>query len=173
MKVSFKLNSTQLSIAQAIVSKVEAGSTDDERSVWCGNVLGEQWKTPCFNTDQDLELKGDILTYEGQRHPLLQDGAFDLLTEIAGGNALKLKVVSYETSDKRLAWHQTLSEYMWSQATWSEFKAYKGDLGIPSRFSDQASIYKSLQAGKSNAWLAAQFNSGLIRDVQVWAKTHI
>lgn len=140
MKVSFKLNAEQLLVAKAIAAEVEKESEDlkkdpdfnpDKNQYWCGNLLGYQGHSFSFNSDQDLQLLDNgVVQYQGQRHPLIQDGGLDVLARIAGftekfpyrghevhlrkewyerrNEAIKgLKVLNYETSDQDLSWWET------------------------------------------------------------------
>ena len=75
-------------------------------------VEGEQC-SPCFNKDQNLALAGRVLTYIGQRCPMVQDGALGAILAVFGTTAqATTAVVEYQTSDKRLEWYQTLASYI-------------------------------------------------------------
>lgn len=79
-----------------------------------------------FNRNQLLNFNEseNTLTFVGERHPLAQDGGLDIIKQIAGGDLTDLKVVEYQTSDNRLHWHETLSDYMFTRACPSEFFEY-------------------------------------------------
>lgn len=123
MQVTFKLTPIQIKVAKEIVAKVGKETIKnregDDRSVFCGNLLGYMPTHPCFNEDQDLhfEISEGTVTYNGQRHPLHKDGGMGVLREIAGGDIRRLKVVNYDTTDKRLRWHETMDDFLWSRAT--------------------------------------------------------
>ena len=85
------------------------------------------------NTNQFLELVGEMVTYEGERYPLVEDGALAVLLKIAGYakneeaavDALaRLRVVNYKTSDRRLRWFETLDQYITRAGTLEEIVAY-------------------------------------------------
>lgn len=138
MEVVFKLTSEQLARAKAVVKEVELENYDseDRNLQWCGNLLGWCWHSFSFNSNQWLELNEDagVVTYKGERHPLVQDGGLTILYKIAAGEIPKfpaysheveqrpawykgqteavsrLKVVLYKTSDSRLKWWETMDE---------------------------------------------------------------
>ena len=139
MKVVFKLNKKQLSYAQAIMAEVSKFEGDED-SYHCGNLLGWMGHSFSFNHRQNLELdvKSGTVTYVGERHPLSQDGGLVTLLRIGTGYSpeegepysyrekLKeasasywgfLKVVSYETSDRRLHWWETTNDFVWERAS--------------------------------------------------------
>jgi hypothetical protein len=127
MQVTFALTATQ---SFSIAPLMEQWITSTE----------ECQEQPCYNNDQGFTLEGNLLTYSGQRHPLQQDGGLELLAALAGywspvgepfpyyeewkasrraafraaveDSWSRLKVVSYETSDKRLAWWETTESRM-------------------------------------------------------------
>lgn len=86
-------------------------------------------RNPCFNPAQALLVEGDLLVYEGQRHPFLQDGALGQIANFFGAGiptpqevgrrdreaqaldwARGKSVALYETTDPRLEWWQTLQD---------------------------------------------------------------
>lgn len=163
MEVVFKLTPEQLARAQAIVSEVEVGGYDpeDRNLYWSGNLLGMSGHSFSFNSNQWLELNEDagIVTYKGERHPLVQDGGLTVLYKIAAGEIPKfpsysheveqrpewyrgqaeavsrLRVVLYKTSDTRLQWWETM-----------------GDLAA--RMSPEE-LLEELVAGKKTRWWSA------------------
>lgn len=138
MEVVFKLTPEQLARAKAVVKEIEAEGFDNEdKSLsWCGNLLGECGHSFSFNCNQHLELNQDAgtVTYEGERYPLVQDGALTVLYKIVAGEVPKfpgyswethlrkgwydgqleavkqLRVVLYKTSDSRLRWWETMDD---------------------------------------------------------------
>jgi hypothetical protein len=120
MQVVFKLTAAQNSIAAAIAAAVDdAYGGYGYGYVAAGNVHALYYVHGCTNTDQSLDWNGDArtLTYKGQRHPLVQDGALSIIRRICGD---KPQIVSYQTSDKRLHWYETLSDYLWYRGTAEE-----------------------------------------------------
>jgi len=138
----------------------------------------------CFNPDQALNLVGGQVVYEGQRHPLQQDGGLDVLVEIAGYTSLKeafadkfgrLKVVEYQTSDKRLVWYETLSDWekreedrILSSGSWGEvlstMLSTRREVEIPSRFPQKQRLYGLLASGDIRK-ASAEFSSAEIREM--------
>ena len=88
MKVTFKLNNRQELIAIGVLSR------------WAANFDN------MANGNQKFTREGNLLTYEGERAPLIH-GLSSYVVKALGGPD-ELKVVSYETTDPRLQWHQTL-----------------------------------------------------------------
>lgn len=81
---------------------------------------------PCFNPNQELVVEfsphGNKLTYAGERNPMQVDGAYSTILSFFGNKeAATTAICYYETSDKRLMWHETLYEYLMSpRATFEE-----------------------------------------------------
>ena len=141
---------------EAIASELQG--TDYKEYVWAGNC----WKLydhPSVNEDVCLMLTGNILTFEGDRYPLIYDGCLIRIFEIAGFEKPAahqdsdlfrewyksccqqlpevLRVVKYQTSERRFAWYQTCDGYMRSSATIEEIVEYKGaTLDMFERFPD-------------------------------------
>jgi hypothetical protein len=116
MQITFKLTAAQNQIAAAVRQNLL--NLADEWDEFFGNLLLQQVH-PCTNTDQSLDWNGDArtLTYKGQRHPLVQYGALTTIRKICRNNP---HVVDYQTSDKRLHWYETLSDYLWYRGTAEE-----------------------------------------------------
>jgi hypothetical protein len=123
MKVSFKLTPAQLIIAQAILAKVPEWS-DDGNDSWAGNMMGYCFDHPCYNANQALNLIGQYLTYEGERCPMLQDGHMAILRKVFQDDLSTARVILYDTSDKRLIWSESLSDYIEKRATLQEVVEY-------------------------------------------------
>lgn len=141
MKVVFKLSSEQAATAKAIVSRVATEGTgfeDEPSAVNCGNLIGTWGHGFSFNPNQNLWFDEEkrIVTYEGERHPLVQDKGLTVLADICSAvyrnkknykefyedriHAVKaLNVVLYETTDRRLQWFQT-SDDIWEQMSLEE-----------------------------------------------------
>ena len=142
---------------EAIASELLAG--EYEITFAAGNC----WQVtdhPSVNDDVSLVLTGNILTFQGQRCPLIYDGCIERIFEIAGFQKpadhrnsdlfrewyksccqqlpAVLKVVEYRTSDRRLAWYQTFDGYMSSvSATIEEIVEYRSaSLDMFERFPD-------------------------------------
>lgn len=119
MQVIFKLNQAQLVRATVIAN------TFGEPSEWTlasgSEMLHEPHEHCCLNTDQALVLNryAGTMTYTGQRHPFIQDGAYDVVCAILGGEAAA-NVIYYETSDKRLRWNETLDGYCYRAGSLEE-----------------------------------------------------
>ena len=122
MKVVFKLNNHQARLASKIASDASKYVSDDPADIYCGNLLGYMYNHQNFNPNQRLQFNEDAATveYHGERHPMIQDGAMNVLEEIAGGDIKTLCVVLYETSDKRLHWYETLDSYLTTRASVEE-----------------------------------------------------
>ena len=101
----------------------------------------ERGNTWYRNMDQKVSIEGDTLTVEGQRCALWTDEYSEIM------KSLKVKgfrPVQYETSDKRLEWHETMMDFIATRASEKDFLKYceerfrKGGysgLGfLPSRF---------------------------------------
>lgn len=122
MKVVFKLTNEQAKVANSVAAQVNNDVSVDPADIYCGNLLGYMYNHQNFNPNQRLQFNEDAATveYHGERHPMIQDGAYNVLVEISGGDIKKLRVVHYETSDKRLQWHETLDSYLYSRAPLEE-----------------------------------------------------
>lgn len=118
MQVIFKLNQAQLVRAIAVsdsfapsVAVTHGGS----------EMLHEPVEHCCLNPDQCLTLNRfrGTMTYTGQRHPFVQDGAYNAVCAILGGEAAA-NVIHYETSDKRFKWSDTLDSYCYRAGSLEE-----------------------------------------------------
>ena len=189
MKVVFKLNKKQFTNAREIVSEVEKFEGDED-SYYCGNLLGWMGHSFSFNHRQNLNLTDDgKITYEGERHPLIQDGGMVALLRIGTGYSLEkepysclkkleeacasswdfLKVVSYETTDPRLSWWETTSDFVWKRSTLEEWISAKDKRGY-SRPNlgrmltlDQKSCVVDIMTGKPDKQLTASYDAVTIR----------
>lgn len=83
----------------------------------------------CGNPAQEWILRVDKaeLEYVGQRHPLHQDGSLAFVLRAVWPFAVsdhitypRMKVLRYETSDKRLKWWETLDSYLNTRASLAE-----------------------------------------------------
>lgn len=86
MKVSFNLTPAQVERANVVVQMQDHKNPPTTGAKWGGNLLG--WLEDhgfSFNSDQHLELAGNVVTYTGQRHPMLKDGAARILAYIVSG----------------------------------------------------------------------------------------
>ena len=92
MKVTFKLT-----LVQVIAFKKAL-------PIYLENIESFKNSSYPFNNDQNLEIKGSLLTYKGQRCPFVQDGGLELVRSLGD-----LEVVQYETSDERLNWDETMA----------------------------------------------------------------
>lgn len=144
MKVTFKLNAAQKAAALKICMESWVAADPEGEYEHPAHLFphGEKVKENYnYNNDQRLVVVGDKLVYEGQRHPLRQDGAFYDILEIFGwkrscvydecwkkcaggvfstdyvgyeehltGFARTIEVSSYETSDNRMAWFETMAD---------------------------------------------------------------
>jgi len=105
----------------------------------------------CYNSDQSLQWdeRACTVTYDGQRHPLWQDGLMVVLGEALTGLAYHraavpafwraanaafaaAPVLVYKTSDSRLFWWETLDSYLETRAPVNE--AVEAAIGYASRF---------------------------------------
>lgn len=137
MRVVFRLNAEQLSIAKKIAAEVAAIviAEPEPEEYWCGNLLGWMGHSFSFNPNQKLVLEGNLVIYQGERSPLVEDGGLTVLYRIAAGvvpefpghsdqyhlrkgwyeaqtEAIKkLKVLSYKTTDRKLSWWQTKADW--------------------------------------------------------------
>ena len=174
MKVTFALNLVQMARARAMI--VVSGQPD---LLWEIHENGE--RNPCFNSDQSMRLDGDRLTYSGQRHPLRRDGGIKILAEIAGHNPRELSVISYETTDVRLLWWETLDEYLREKATKEEVITYlltRADGKADRRqyinpmaakaFQQpelQAAVF-AIRAGQKDQILSASFSAAVLKEAR-------
>lgn len=170
MKVSFKLNNEQLKNARVIVAEAEKTKGDYESNeIWCGNLLGYVYNHYNLNTNQRLELEKGIVTYVGERHPLIEDGGLQVLKEIAQGDISKLRVCHYETSNPDLAWWETTSSWVWEKASLDQWLSNSNKLGF--KFpnlgrmltQDQKSCVSDIMAKKPMKQLSASYDAATIR----------
>lgn len=113
-------------VRQAAVAEVEnatwelANHRDSQITGTTGNLHAPWDHGFGLNYCQFLELEGETMRYDGHRCPLIQDGALDVIAEVAGYSTLqdalafkfaKLEVLAYETSDERLCWYETLAQF--------------------------------------------------------------
>ena len=86
-----------------------------------------------INPAQSVDLVGGRLVVEGERCPLVQDGALNTVAKIAGYASEKeahsdewaaLEVATYVTSDRRLRWYETLACYIFRAGTLDEMVSY-------------------------------------------------
>lgn len=146
MKVVFKLTAEQLKRAKMVVECFSARAeeyNEDPDFRLCGNLNAQDAQAVGWNQNQWLELKGNRVSYKGERHPLCRDGGLLVLAYIAGyagdmpveevlwgtrkevyeairDNFERLELVSYETSDRRLKWFEVLSSYLDKRGSWKE-----------------------------------------------------
>ena len=125
-----------------------------------------------FNPNQQLDLIADEVCYEGERHPMIEDGAIRVISEIAGYSDLvsafkdkfsRLKVVYYNTSDKRLNWWNTLSSWLKYEASWNDWVS-SGETAIPTRFSEHARCAQLIKSNRVRL-AYAEFPSQFVREV--------
>ena len=198
MQVTFKLTAAQLATATTIIARyvreeeernaiLEASgwgrSVTSESMIDLGNLLPVvQADLPtCFNFNQNLELNQDAMTihYKGERYPLAQDGGLRVLKEIADGDISTLRVVGYETSDKRLQWFETLEDYILQRSTQEEFlEYYKNKSLVPTigsgwlwkivetRFPALAACMAAIDRGQNERMLAASFDAKTVKDAK-------
>jgi len=121
MKAIFKLNNAQISTATAMTAEVADAICYDKENdldpwVECGvYLLDDQQYT---NLNQSVRLVGKTLVIEGERCALAHDGGFKAAIEILG-TADAVPAV-YQTSDKRLFWHETLDGYIYTRGNDAE-----------------------------------------------------
>ncbi len=117
MKVTFKLTKEQAQHAKIVLGDYAL----------IGRHKRQEY-ADVYNTDQSLTLDEEKLElkYVGQRYPFLLDGAFSVAMQVfhighPDPSALVMNrnvdiadkaVIHYETSDKRLRWHDTLHTYI-------------------------------------------------------------
>ena len=123
MKAIFNLTPAQIKKAAVMAAEVvdelhyeKENFTNCSQSLDCG--LYFLHNTPCTNPAQSVRLVGKTLVIEGHRCALAHDGGFKAAIEILG--TADAVPVSYETSDKRLSWHETLSGYISTRANDAE-----------------------------------------------------
>lgn len=185
MQVTFKLTAAQLATAAAIIARTaweEKENDAYEEMINLGNLLSEiPKKTICFNFNQHLEVNQDAMTihYKGERYPLAQDGGLRVLKEIADGDISTLRVVGYETSDKRLQWFETLEDYILQRSTQEEFlEYYKNKSLVPTigsgwlwkivetRFPALAACMAAIGRGQNERMLGASFDAKTLKDAK-------
>ena len=112
MKVVFKLSTAaQLFAAQTFMATAEPGGDSDYKEVFCGNLIGWIQDSGFGVSPQSLDLEGKLLTFEGRRTAMIngEGNSFPKIIAVFGDLETANKaVVSYETSDKRLQWHESL-----------------------------------------------------------------
>lgn len=198
MQVTFKLTTAQVTTAAAIIARYvreeEERNAILEASGWekddievemldLGNLLPGLPASlhSCFNRNQHLMLNQDAGTvhYKGERYPLAQDGGLRVLKEIADGDISTLRVVGYETSDKRLQWFETLEDYILQRSTQEEFLEYykkkelKPTIGsgwlwlaVESRFPALAACMAAIGRGQNERMLGASFDAKTLKDAK-------
>lgn len=96
--------------------------------VWCGTLLGQQpfekvlgyaWMELMFGGDHKNPTHYVIL--EGMRETLHDIGAYRILREVLG-DYQQGNVVRYTSTDERLYWYETYSDYLQSRAEISELR---------------------------------------------------
>lgn len=130
MKVIFRLNSAQIQKAATMTAEVaESLLLEKEeypeypQSYDCGVYWVEDLQYT--NPNQSVRLVGKTLVVEGERCALAHDGGFKAAIDILGtADAVS---VSYETSDKRLRWHETLGGYLCTRGSDAERVDYHAD----------------------------------------------
>lgn len=136
MQVVFKLNQAQLTRAIVVATRFEEPSEVSSWALATGNeLLHEPFEHCRLNPDQCLTLdrfKG-TMTYKGQRHPFIQDGAYSTVCAILGGGTAA-NVIYYETSDKRLKWNETLDSYCYQRGTLEECLKHVQRIEMPPRY---------------------------------------
>ena len=74
------------------------------------------------NDAQCLTVENGVLTYTGQRCPMVADGSLDAIKAILGvDDVTQVTPSSYETSDDRLRWYETLESYIESRGTLADY----------------------------------------------------
>lgn len=168
-----------------------------------GNLNPQNEDEVHLNWDQNLSLEGGLVVYTGQRCPLGQDGSLGTLAVIAGYGKLsgcpyaeydefrlakfsgrndefrKLKVLVYETSDRRLKWHETLDHYLVYRAPWSEVMKASvtpvSTLRPHTTFSPGRALWRFPEKERLHALLSqgltqkayAEFDSAAIREMRM------
>lgn len=132
MKVVFKLTPAQLEIATGIKDDVTERERRLEKELEeytphggklgsHGNMLETTCSHPGLNQNFWLNLEGNLLSFEGERHPLQKDGALSVILEVFGSCEIAASaIVAYTTSDRRLAWHETLEDYLYHRGSLEE-----------------------------------------------------
>ena len=125
MKVVFRLTQAQSDRAAALESaaitvaeeSAEIGGYESAHGVYCFS------HHAATNPDQWVGRGFDPLTLvvEGQREALFHDGGFAAAKAILGD---KPRILSYETSDPRLRWDETLRRFMHTRASKEERVEY-------------------------------------------------
>lgn len=136
----------------------------------------QQWSF--INMDQNIVIRGDVVEISGQRCALWADcykSVMLLLLEFChDGDA---KVVSYETSDKRLKWHEMLSDYMDQRSTLTEWVNYSTTgsratypvMAIPAHFKGVQEAFWYIMRTNNQRGLAAMLNGPEAKLVNVLA----
>ena len=114
MKAIFKLDKGQLETAAAMTAAVEGICLDGAYSLMgCGVYYVDLHQST--NKLQSVQLVGDTLVISGERCALTHDGGIAAALLIL--RTVDTVPVSYETSDARLRWHETLSGYICTRGT--------------------------------------------------------
>jgi hypothetical protein len=173
MKVVFKLTPDQLARAIEVVDlryadkdpQEEVGrdrEIDPNYRFWLGNLIGFlPWCSFEQNRNQFLDLEQDRVTYEGERHPLWQDGGMSVLYYIATGEGfpadirpddeylyfrdstwdtsslVTLEVVKYVSSQPTWEWFETLDSHGGEEARMLA--------GIPGRTEEYAEAWHAVE----------------------------
>jgi len=130
MKAIFNLTNAQIKKAVAMTAEVaEYLSYEKEhypeypQSFDCGTYwLDNQ---PYTNPNQSVRVVGKTLVIEGERCALAYDGGFNAAIDILG--TASAVPVSYETSDARLKWYETLDGYLSTRGTDAERVDYHAE----------------------------------------------
>ena len=123
MKAIFKLTPAQIKKALVMMAEV-AECLRYEKEHYSGYPqsfdCGVYWLEDLqyTNPNQSVRLVGKTLIVEGERCALAYDGGINAAIDILG--TADAVPVSYETSDKRLAWHETLSGYLYTRGSDAE-----------------------------------------------------
>ena len=123
MEAIFKLTTAQIDKAAAMAAEV-AEDCRDERGTLDAGVY---WVSThaCTNSNQSVRLVGKTLIIEGERCALAYDGGFNAAIDILG--TADAVPIFYETSDKRLFWHETLGGYISTRGSDAERVDYHAE----------------------------------------------
>lgn len=135
MKITFKLSAAQERIASVIAAEVAAENNSMEKSglivykhgsrlsrhetrevvFYRGNLMPADNHSFNFNTSQnlDLNLESHIVTYTGERFPLLCDGAIGVIKRIFSAESVSEipAPAAYESSRTEMLWYETLWDF--------------------------------------------------------------
>lgn len=111
------LENTRFKVFKNETGGIESLQLDDGNKTsewtWQGNLLGMMENHYFnFNSNQFLGLKGNILTYEGERCPMLQDGALGIIERIFDNKAERIRPIYYKTSIKEMKWFEAADTYL-------------------------------------------------------------